>query len=217
MYTVVIIDYGSGNLRSAVKAFERAISENNQNGIVLVSARPEDVRKADYVVLPGVGTFGDCLHGLESVPELVESMIDAVIAKGRPFFGICIGMQLMATVGYEHGTHTGLNWIQGEVAKIHPAVPTFKIPHIGWNELQFTARKKRHPLLVGLPDAPHVYFVHSYHFIVANPDYCLATVDYGETLTAMVCCNNLVGVQFHPEKSQVIGLTLIANFLRWSP
>lgn len=217
MHTVVIVDYGSGNLRSVAKAFERATLSSSCNSTVLVSAKPEDVSKADRVVLPGVGAFGDCLRGLELIPGLIESITDATIRKGRPFLGICVGMQLMATISREHGIHRGLDWIQGEVIPINPfiRVPPLKVPHMGWNELQFL--DKTNPLFSDLQDKSHVYFVHSYHFVVVNPKYCLATTDYGGSITAMVHRNNLVGTQFHPEKSQTIGLTLIANFLRWSP
>ncbi|KAF0137550.1 MAG: glutamine amidotransferase [Rhodospirillaceae bacterium] len=212
MNTVVIIDYGSGNLRSAAKAFTHVMAESGKSGTVRVSARPEEVRAADRIVLPGVGAFGDCWQGLATVPGLMEALTEAVIRQGRPFLGICVGMQLMASIGREHGEHAGLDWIRGEVVPID--APTLKVPHMGWNELEPVYP---HPLLTGLSEHLHAYFVHSYHFVTADPGHRLATVTYGTPLAAMVGRDNLVGTQFHPEKSQALGLILIANFLRWSP
>ncbi|MEO5375413.1 MAG: imidazole glycerol phosphate synthase subunit HisH [Alphaproteobacteria bacterium] len=212
--SVVIIDYGSGNLRSAAKAFERAVAESALTTPVTVTADPEAVRRAERVVLPGVGAFADCRRGLEAVPGLVEALTEAVITRGRPFLGICVGMQLMARIGREHGDHPGLGWIDGEVMPITPADPSLKIPHMGWNELRL---ESHHPLFAGIAPGTHAYFVHGYHFVPADAAHRLATVDYGGPITAAVGRDNLVGTQFHPEKSQAVGLALIANFLRWTP
>ncbi len=212
--TVTIIDCGLGNIRSVVKAFEYTLKERGFTSAVRVSARPEDVYASDRIVLPGVGAFGDCRRGLVAVPGLIEALTDTVLTKGRPFLGICVGMQLMGAVSCEHGEHAGLNWIRGHVVPIRSPASALKVPHMGWNDLTITAA---HPLLTGLPDSPHVYFVHSYHFIPTNPDHRLAIVHYGEPITAIVGRDNLVGTQFHPEKSQAVGLTFIANFLCWSP
>jgi glutamine amidotransferase len=215
--SAVIIDYGSGNLRSAAKAIERAAGEAAYPGPVLVSADPEDVRGADHVVLPGVGAFADCRAGLDAIPGMVEALEERVIRGGQPFLGICVGMQLMADRGLEKTTTAGLGWIPGDVRLIAPADPTLKIPHMGWNTLEAL---KPHRLLAGVPLGPdglHAYFVHSYQLVPADPDHRLAITDYGGPVTAMVARDNLVGTQFHPEKSQQLGLALIANFLRWRP
>jgi glutamine amidotransferase len=212
---VAIIDYGSGNLRSAAKAFERVIAEEGLSATVAVTADAELVRKADRVVLPGVGAFADCRAGLDALPGMVETLHDHAMVKARPFFGICVGMQLLATTGREHGTHAGLNWIAGTVQPIMPSDPALKVPHMGWNELAFVPGS--HALLNGLPDNPHAYFVHSYRFVCANPAHQLARVDYGGPVAALVGAGSVVGSQFHPEKSQVTGLKVIANFLRWMP
>ncbi len=212
--SVVIIDYGSGNLRSAEKSFERAAREANLGLDVLVSNNPDDVRNADRVVLPGVGAFGDCAQGLRSVDGMLDALNEAVHQQGKPFMGICVGMQLMATRGLEHGTYDGLGWIDGEVVAIEPDDQSLKIPHMGWNELSF--EDNSHPLLTDLPHA-NVYFVHSYQFKTANPAHQLATVGYGGDVTAVVGKDNMVGTQFHPEKSQAIGLKVITNFLKWKP
>ena len=207
----VIVDYGSGNLRSAAKAFERAAGTAAD---IEVSGEAAAVRRADRVVLPGVGAFGDCMAGLAALPGMLDALEETVIARGRPFLGICVGMQLMATVGREHGEHAGLGWIAGAVAPLQPADPSLKVPHMGWNELQPQAA---HPLLAGLGSRPHVYFVHSYAFRPEQPECTLARVDYGGPLTAVIGRDNLVGTQFHPEKSQAVGLRMIANFLEWTP
>ncbi|MCR6629458.1 MAG: imidazole glycerol phosphate synthase subunit HisH [Magnetospirillum sp.] len=212
---VAIVDYGSGNLRSAAKAFERVVAEEGLDATIAVSADAELVRKADRVVLPGVGAFGDCRAGLDALPGMVEAMTEQVRRHGRPFMGICVGMQLLATTGREHGTHAGLGWIPGEVLPITPSDPALKVPHMGWNELAFVPGI--HPLLAGLPENPHAYFVHSYRFQVADPKQQLARVDYGGPITAVVGKDNVVGTQFHPEKSQITGLRVIANFLKWKP
>jgi glutamine amidotransferase len=212
--TTAIIDYGSGNLRSAAKAFERAAAEAGSGERVLVTSRPEEVATAERIVLPGVGAFADCRRGLAAVPGLEAALCEAVIGRGRPFLGICVGMQLMADCGREFETVAGLGWVPGEVIAIERADPTLKIPHMGWNEL---LPRGAHTVLAGLPAGTHAYFVHSYHFRTADTADLIAEVDYGGSLAATVGRDNLIGTQFHPEKSQMAGLLLIANFLRWRP
>lgn len=212
--STVLIDYGSGNLRSAAKAFERAAREAGLDGAVTVTGDARALASADRVVLPGVGAFADCKRGLAALPGMIEALHDAAIIRGRPFLGICVGMQLMATVGREFETVDGLGWIPGEVVAIAPNDPALKIPHMGWNELKFAAT---HPLLDGIKTGEHAYFVHSYQLRAREPRHVMATVDYGGAVTAAVGRDNLFGVQFHPEKSQATGLRLIANFLRWRP
>jgi len=218
MTTVAIVDYGSGNLRSAAKAFERAARETGSNGRVLVTADPREVSAAQRIVLPGVGAFADCRAGLYGVPGMVDTLQREVIERGKPFLGICVGMQLMATRGVEYGIHPGLDWIAGDVVRIEPKGATgaahLKIPHMGWNELRDL---EPHPLLAGLQAGDHAYFVHSFQLRTANPDTLLAVTDYGGPITAAVGRDNLFGTQFHPEKSQATGLRLIGNFLRWKP
>lgn len=217
MQRVSIIDYGSGNLHSAAKAFERAARESEANTEILVTSRVADIVSADRVVLPGVGAFGDCKAGLERVPGLIEALHEAVVAKARPFLGICVGMQLMASVGREFKDTEGLNWIRGEVVAITPDNTALKIPHMGWNTLQIG---RSHPLLQDIPTGGqglHAYFVHSYHFHAEDEAAVIATTDYGGEVTAMVGKNNMAGTQFHPEKSQTLGLKLLANFLHWAP
>jgi imidazole glycerol-phosphate synthase subunit HisH len=211
---VAIIDYGSGNLRSAAKAFERAAAEAAIAADIVVTAEPQAVAEADRIVLPGVGAFADCRRGLAAVPGLEAAMCEAVIARGRPFLGICVGMQLMAERGREVETVAGLGWIGGEVVAIEPHDPSLKIPHMGWNEIE---PRTAHPLLVGLAAGAHAYFVHSYHFRLADPKDVVAVTDYGGPLAAIIGHGNLAGTQFHPEKSQAAGLRLIENFLRWRP
>jgi glutamine amidotransferase len=213
--SVVIVDYGSGNLRSAAKAFERAVSEAGLGIEVKVTGDARNLASATHVVLPGVGAFGDCRRGLDALPGMVEALGRTVIEGGRPFLGICVGMQLMATVGREHGVHRGLDWIPGEVKLIEPADETLKIPHMGWNELRVEA--PGHPFFAGLAPESHVYFVHSYGLACADPRHVLATVDYAGPVTAVVGRDNILGTQFHPEKSQAVGLQLISNFLGWRP
>ncbi len=213
--SIAIIDYGSGNLRSAAKAFERAVLEDELDHTVAVTSVPADVAAASHIVLPGVGAFGDCRRGLDALPGMVETLTRAVIEDGRPFLGICVGMQLMATRGLEHGSHQGLGWIEGTVARLQPADPTLKIPHMGWNELE--PRVPDHPFLAGIGAGAHAYFVHSYNFDAADPNAVLASVDYGGPVTAVIGRANMLGCQFHPEKSQAVGLRLITNFLRWRP
>jgi glutamine amidotransferase len=211
---VAIVDCGSGNLRSAAKAFERAAAENGISAEIEVTSAPEAVAAADRIVLPGVGAFADCRRGLIAVPGLEEALHEAVIGHARPFLGICIGMQLMADRGREFETTEGLGWIGGEVVTIEPRDPALKIPHMGWNEIEARAP---HPLLAGLAGGAHVYFVHSYHFRLAEPADLIAVTDYGGPLTAITGRDNIAGTQFHPEKSQEAGLRLIGNFLRWCP
>ena len=211
---VAIIDYGSGNLRSAAKAFERAAAEEGISARIEVTNEPESVARADRVVLPGVGAFADCRRGLAAVPGLEAALRETAIARVRPFLGICLGMQLMADRGREFETVSGLGWIAGEVVPIEPCDAALKIPHMGWNQIE---PRTPHPLLQGLGAGAHVYFVHSYHFRLANPADLVAVTDYGGPLTAIIGYGNLAGTQFHPEKSQEAGLRLIGNFLRWCP
>jgi imidazole glycerol-phosphate synthase subunit HisH len=215
--TVAIIDYGSGNLHSARKAFERAAREAGDNEEIKVTARPEDVLAADHIVLPGVGAFADCRRGLDGVKGMVEAMEESARKRGRPFLGICVGAQLLATRGVEHEVVAGLNWIAGDVAAIKPRDPNLKIPHMGWNTLDVS---RGHPLLTGVRTGPsglHAYFVHSYQHYPDDAGDIVATADYGGRVTAIVVRDNIAGTQFHPEKSQTLGLMLIANFLRWRP
>ncbi|MCW5735477.1 MAG: imidazole glycerol phosphate synthase subunit HisH [Enhydrobacter sp.] len=212
--TVAIVDYGSGNLRSAAKAFERAAREAGTHERVLVTADPNEVAAADRIVLPGVGAFADCRAGLYGVPGMVDVLQREVIERGKPFLGICVGMQLMATRGVEYGVHAGLDWIPGDVVRISPGKDHLKIPHMGWNEL---LEIKPHPVLAGIAPHDHAYFVHSFQLATAKPETLLATTEYGGAITAIVGRDNLAGTQFHPEKSQATGLRLIGNFLRWKP
>jgi glutamine amidotransferase len=215
--TTVIVDYGSGNLRSAEKAFERAAHERGMGEAILVSADPDAVRRADRIVLPGVGAFRDCRDGLQAITGMWEVLDEEVRRHGKPFFGICVGMQLMASRGLEHGTTEGFGWIAGDVRRIEPGDPGLKVPHMGWNTLE---ARKPHPLLEGLTlgeTGLHAYFVHSYQLAPADPADVLALTDYAGPVTAMVARGNMAGTQFHPEKSQALGLALIGNFLAWRP
>jgi glutamine amidotransferase len=220
---VAIIDYGSGNLRSAAKAFERASLEVGPACTVTVTADALVVREASHLVLPGVGAFAACMQGLAALPGIVEALDEAVCRRGRPFLGICVGMQLMARRGLEHGAHDGLGWIAGDVAPLagRGAVSAdagplgLRIPHMGWNELDIVAAD--HPLLAGIAPGSHAYFVHSYALACADAHDVLARVDYGGPLTAAAARANIAGTQFHPEKSQATGLRLISNFLGWRP
>jgi glutamine amidotransferase len=214
---VAIIDYGSGNLRSATKAFERAARESGVDAVIELTDKADRVASADRIVLPGVGAYADCRRGLDSVPGMHEAIVDVVEKKARPFFGICVGMQLMSSRGLEKTITPGFGWIKGDVVEMTPDDPTLKIPQIGWNTLDL---HRPHPLFDGIktgPDGLHAYFVHSYHLAAENPDDVIATTDHGFTITAIVGRDNVAGTQFHPEKSQALGLALIANFLRWSP
>jgi glutamine amidotransferase len=212
--TVAIVDYGSGNLRSAAKAFERAAREAGTHERVVVTSSTREVADADRIVLPGVGAFADCRAGLYGVPGMVDTLQREVIERGKPFLGICVGMQLMATRGVEYGIHAGLDWIAGDVVRIEPGRDHLKIPHMGWNEL---GNLKPHALLEGIASRDHAYFVHSFQLRAGRPETVLALTDYGGPITAIVGRDNLAGTQFHPEKSQATGLRLITNFLRWKP
>ena len=215
--SVAIVDYGSGNLHSAAKAFERAARDSGHDQPILVTSRPDDIARADRIVLPGVGAFADCRRGLDEIPGMIDALEQRVRKDGRPFFGICVGMQLMAERGREYQVTPGLGWIAGEVDKIAPSDPDLKIPHMGWNTLDL---RKAHPLLEEIPLGPdglHAYFVHSYELKTVRPGDLVARTEYGGPLTAIVGRDNMVGTQFHPEKSQRLGLRLIANFLKWKP
>jgi imidazole glycerol-phosphate synthase subunit HisH len=211
---VAIVDYGSGNLCSAAKAFERAARENEIPAEVRVTSAPEAVASADSIVLPGVGAFADCRRGLLAIPGLEAALHEAVMIRARPFLGICVGMQLLAEAGREFETVEGLGWIGGDVAAIEPADSGLKIPHMGWNEIE---PRSAHPLLAGLGAGTHAYFVHSYHFRLADAADLVASTDYGGPIAAVIGRDNVAGTQFHPEKSQEAGLRLIRNFLRWRP
>jgi glutamine amidotransferase len=215
--SVAIVDYGSGNLHSAAKAFERAARDAGIGETIVVTRDPAAVATADRVVLPGVGAFADCRRGLDAVDGMVAALEEAVRQRGRPFFGICVGMQLLAERGREYEVTEGLGWIAGEVDRITPSDPKLKNPHMGWNTLELS---REHELVKGLPlgaDGLNAYFVHSYEFKVANRADLVAQADYGGAVTAIVARDNIVGTQFHPEKSQKLGLALIANFLKWTP
>ena len=215
--TVAIVDYGSGNLHSAAKAFERASRSMEDPQKVVVTRDPDTVYRADRIVLPGDGAFADCIAALRSRSAMEAALEEAVRRRARPFFGICVGMQLMATRGKEHVTTEGFNWIEGDVEKISPREENLKIPHMGWNTLDLLAE---HPVLERLPLGPkglHAYFVHSYHLNAANEADVLARADYGGPVTAIVSKDTAIGTQFHPEKSQRFGLALISNFLKWKP
>jgi imidazole glycerol-phosphate synthase subunit HisH len=214
---VAIVDYGSGNLHSARKAFERAARQAGLPVNIKVTPDPEAVFRADAIVLPGVGAFADCKRGLEALSGMTGALNEAVRAKGRPFLGICVGMQLLATRGLEHGDTPGLGWIEGEVDAIAPADPALRIPHMGWNTLDLA---REHPVLRNIPTGEkglHAYFVHSYAFQPAHQDSVIAITDYGGAISALIGRDTIIGSQFHPEKSQTLGLALIANFLRWRP
>lgn len=213
---VAIVDYGSGNLRSAEKAVARAIVEGGLSARVQVTSDPEVVRGAERIVLPGVGAFADCMRGLSAIGGMVEVLNEAVRKRGVPFLGICVGMQLMATRGLEHGEHKGLDWIAGDVVRMTPGDPALKIPHMGWNTLRVVSP---HPVLAHLADAaePHAYFVHSYCLAASRRSDVLVECDYGGVFAAVVGRDNMIGTQFHPEKSQAVGLALLQNFVRWRP
>lgn len=214
---VAIIDYGSGNLRSATKAFERAAREAGLNAEIELTDKADRVATADRIVLPGVGAYADCRKGLDAVPGMHDAITEVVETKGRPFFGICVGMQLMSARGLEKTVTDGFGWIEGDVVEMTPSDPSLKIPQIGWNTLTLN---RPHPLFDGIPtgtDGLHAYFVHSYHLDARKPEDVIATTDYGGAMTAFVGRDNMVGAQFHPEKSQALGLKLIANFLTWTP
>lgn len=230
--TVLIIDYGSGNIRSAAKAFEHVIADENMDARVLISSHAEDVKKADRIVLPGQGAFGDCMNNLKNTGGMIEALEDSVLKKGTPFLGICVGMQLLATRGLENGSHAGLGWIPGQVVPLAEYLKDdhsdLKIPHMGWNELiiasyegtgieqdnaHFVLRNTENPG----QSYPHYYFVHSYMFEYEYNHHILGFTDYGKTVPAAVGRDNIIGVQFHPEKSHDAGLRLISNFMKWEP
>ncbi len=214
---VAIIDYGSGNLRSASKSFERAAHESGKDAEIVLTSQVDQVKQADRIVLPGVGAFVDCRSGIQQISGMWQAIDEAVSVDKKPFLGICVGMQLMAEHGHEHSVTTGFGWIKGDVRAIEPEDKTLKIPHMGWNTLNL---RKSHPLFDNIPTGDkglHAYFVHSYHLIPQNSDDVLAEADYGGTIFAAVAKDNMVGTQFHPEKSQELGLRLIANFLSWTP
>lgn len=214
---VAIIDYGSGNLRSATKAFERAAREAGLDAEIELTDKADRIATADRIVLPGVGAYADCRKGLDAVPGMHDAITEVVEKKGRPFFGVCVGMQLMSSRGLEKTVTDGFGWIEGDVVEMTPSDPSLKIPQIGWNTLTLN---RPHPLFDGIPtgaDGLHAYFVHSYHLAARKPEDVIATTDYGGAMTAFVGRDNMVGAQFHPEKSQALGLKLIANFLTWTP
>lgn len=211
--STAIIDYGSGNLRSVEKALERAAS-NVGAGDVFVSADADKVAKADRILLPGVGAFADCKQGLDALDGMIDVLQDRVRKQGTPFLGICVGMQLMAREGLEHGTTPGLGWIDGVVDRIVPADPSLKVPHMGWNEVKVTGS---HPVFADWPEGAHCYFANSYQMKVENPAQLLAEVDYGGPITAAVTSETALGLQFHPEKSQKIGAMALEQFLSWKP
>lgn len=214
---VAIIDYGSGNLRSATKAFERAAREAGIDAVIDLTDKADRVATADRIVLPGVGAYADCSHGLHAVEGMPQAIRDVVESKGRPFLGICVGMQLMSSRGLEKTITDGFDWIKGDVVEMTPDDPELKIPQIGWNTIDL---RRAHPLFDGIEtgsEGLHAYFVHSYHLAAKNPQDVIATTDYGGPMTAVVGRDNMVGTQFHPEKSQKLGLALIANFLTWAP
>ncbi|TXH82977.1 MAG: imidazole glycerol phosphate synthase subunit HisH [Rhizobium sp.] len=214
---VAIIDYGSGNLRSATKAFERAARETGIDAEIDLTDDAERVATADRIVLPGVGAYADCRRGLDAVPGMAEAVVDVVEHKGRPFLGICVGMQLMSSRGLEKTITNGFGWIKGDVKEMTPSDASLKIPQIGWNTLDL---RHPHALFDGIPTGPdglHAYFVHSYHLAAEHGGDVIATTNYGGPMTAFVGRDNIAGAQFHPEKSQKLGLALIANFLRWKP
>ena len=217
MQRVVIIDYGSGNLHSAAKAFERAAREQRDGSTIVVSSQAADLLAADRIVLPGVGAFADCKRGLDAVPGMREALDVTVRQRGRPFLGICVGMQLLADRGLEYTVTEGLGWISGEVRVLQPPDSSLKIPHMGWNTIDIG---RPHALLEGIKTGPgglHAYFVHSYHLAARDRACVVAETDYGGPVTAFVGRDNIAGTQFHPEKSQTLGLKLIANFLGWKP
>lgn len=215
--SVAIVDYGAGNLRSVAKAFEQVCLRLQSDRKVIITADPDKVFKSDWVVLPGDGAFADCRRGLDETDGMIEALREVVERKARPFLGICIGMQLLATTGREHGTTEGLGWIPGEVVPLRPSNPGLKVPHMGWNTID---PQLDHPLLDGLnlgPQGLHAYFLHGFHLVPKDGADVLAAADYGGPVTAMVARGTVAGAQFHPEKSQKLGLKILENFLRWRP
>jgi glutamine amidotransferase len=214
MATVALIDYGSGNLRSAEKALARAAAESGTGQEILVTSDSSRVAAAERIVLPGVGAFADCMRGVSSIPGMIEALEDAVLKRGVPFLGICVGMQLLAEVGREHGDHKGLGWIGGDVVRLEPAEPHLKVPHMGWNALSLL---QPHGLFEGMDDGTDVYFVHSYYIRPRDPSHILATTEYAGSIPAIIGRDNIAGTQFHPEKSQEAGLAFLKRFLKWRP
>jgi glutamine amidotransferase len=214
MATVALIDYGSGNLRSAEKALARAAAEHSTGHEIVVTNKPEVARAAERIVLPGVGAFADCMNGLNSLSGMVEALSEAVLKCSVPFLGICVGAQLLAEVGREFGDHAGLGWIKGDVVRMTPNDSALKIPHMGWNELTI---ERRHPLFASIASGDHAYFVHSFVIRPRASVDTVATANYGGAFAAAVGRDNIVGTQFHPEKSQAVGLKMLANFLKWRP
>lgn len=214
MSIVALIDYGSGNLRSAEKALARAATESASGHEIVVTGDPKVVASAERIVLPGVGAFADCMRGLAALPGMIDVLTEQVMEKKVPFLGICVGMQLLATVGREFGDHAGLGWIAGAVVRMTPADKALKIPHMGWNTLEMACQ---HPLFSGFPAGRDVYFVHSYIFKPSDPAHILATTDYGGAIVAAIGRDNIAGFQFHPEKSQGVGQIILRNFLGWQP
>ncbi len=219
--TLLIIDYGSGNLRSAAKSFEHIIAQSGKNVRVIVSSKPEELRNATRIVLPGQGAFRDCMENLQNTNGMIEAMEECVLEKGVPFLGICVGMQLMASRGMEHGVTAGLNWIEGEVVPIKPTDPSLKVPHMGWNNLYYlsanNAQDNRHVVLRSTESSENFYFVHSFMFQCTYNHNVLAMTEYGAMIPAVVGRDNMIGMQFHPEKSHNAGLQLLSNFLEWKP
>ena len=216
MQNIVIIDYGSGNIKSAARAFEKVIKDHNLDFQVVISNNPDDLTSASHIVLPGQGAFGDCISNLKSVSGMIEALETAVLSDKKPFLGICVGMQLLANKGFEHGEYDGLGWIDGNIVPIKPTDKALKIPHMGWNTVQWT--QKNSPITKNLEKSdPHFYFVHSFMFESKEEDAVIGTTEYGQEVTAIIAKNNILGTQFHPEKSQDAGLTLIHNFLLWKP
>jgi glutamine amidotransferase len=211
---VAVVDYGSGNLRSVAKAVQRVAADAHQNTDVQVTDQPDAVAAADRIVLPGVGAFADCYAGLTAIDGMIDALDTRVRRQGAPFLGICVGMQLMADVGVEFGRHQGLGWLAGEVVRIEPVDHSIRVPQMGWNALRLN---RTHPVLDGLAAGDFVYFANSYHFRVADASAVVAEVDYGGPMAAMVARDNVAGTQFHPEKSQKLGLKVLDNFLRWRP
>ncbi|MFM9973530.1 MAG: imidazole glycerol phosphate synthase subunit HisH [Beijerinckiaceae bacterium] len=214
---IALIDYGAGNLHSAAKALERAMTDAAISGSVTITAKARDIAAADRIVLPGDGAYADCMTQLRAAPEMVETLEKRVRNDGVPFLGICVGMQLLATQGTEHGLTQGLGWLPGSVERIAPQDPALKVPHMGWNTLDVFSP---HPLLAGIrlgPQGLHAYFLHAYHLIADDPADVIAQAEYGSMVTAIIARGNIAGVQFHPEKSQTLGLALLGNFLRWTP
>lgn len=212
---VTLVDYDSGNLHSAEKAFQLMARDLPGGAVIEVTADPDRVARADRIVLPGDGAFPACRVALDAVPGMVEAMEDAVLRRGVPFMGICVGMQLLATTGHEYHETPGLGWIGGDVVRVDPSDPALKVPHMGWNELAL--RGPTHPVLAHLREGDHAYFVHSWRYLATDLDHVLAEVDHGGPITAIIGRDNIIGCQFHPEKSQAAGLGIIANFLSWRP